>query len=327
MIMKHFKLCAALAATLCTGTTFATNHVAPGSWGLDIEYLYMKPTVDDTYFVIKQPSDTNNPIGSRINNDFDFHSGFRVGVAYGFCECGELQAYYTRLSAKQTKTVTGENLYITRGSSHFAENFELFEGSATSDLRLLYERVDANYDQLVYDCCGLDIYMNFGLEYAFLRFQEAYIYSGGGSINFGTEHSRTWGVGPQLGFEFDYKLCEFSNTMPGILSLNFLSSGSLLVGEGKSTTINIADEEIFVDVTDRSTTRIIPALHSRVALKYSTCFSNCFGASFEIGYEFNSYLRGMSRINFESSDALGLSTTNYYNFDVQGLFISALVSF
>ncbi len=70
---KFFSLFLMLSA----GALFA--RPCPGGWEVDLEYLYLFPTVDDTYFVLDAPATAGFPNGTRENNDFGFHSGFRVG--------------------------------------------------------------------------------------------------------------------------------------------------------------------------------------------------------------------------------------------------------
>lgn len=324
-MLKHFRLCTALFA-LSAGTLMANNHPSPGSWGITGEYLYLRPSVDETNFVISSPTTSEFPTGKREHNDFQFHSGYRVGGAYGFCECpSELQIEYTHLSAKDSKTVNGDFLWGTLGHANFASNFENFAGSASSRLNVLYQRVDANYAQSVFNCCGLDLYAQFGLEYASLRFREHFAYQ---STILGTIHQRSkmWGIGPQLGFEFDYELYQFTDCLPGSLSLNVLSTGSLLVSKTRAREHNVLGETTFLDVHDHHTKRIIPALHTRIGLNYSTCISG-FGALLEVGYEFSSYFRALSRTTFPDDVATGLSSTNYYNFDIQGLYVDAMITF
>lgn len=334
-MLKSLKLSMALIAILSIGTIFAANHPMPNTWGFTGEYLFLKPIIDDTGFVIVEPTGilTGQALGNIIDNDFDFKSGYSAGLAYGLCECGELQAKYTRISSKQSKTVTGPILGGTRGSALFlVGNFEQFNGSASSNLRLLHERLEIYYAQSALDCCGIDLYLRFGIEGAFLRLHEEAIYNSiitptsflNGVVN---EQSRTWGVGPQIGFEIDYCLFGSLETLRKTLSLNFQTSGSLLVGQNRIRHRDFTDVfGVYTDVTRTPNTMLIPALHSRVGLKYEGCFFSYADFSLEVGYEFNSYFKGLSRITFPS----GIPNKNFmsiYNFDLQGLYASAMLTF
>lgn len=323
---KLFRFCTFLM-TLSLGSLFANSHPAPGEWELSADYLFLKPTFDDTYFVIKSPQTTTFPNGRRENNDFDFESGFRVGAKYALCDCAsEAEISYTWLGASEKKVVSGDFLWGTIGRADFASAFENYTGSAGSKLHLLYQRLDALYSQEIYNCCGLDFYLQFGLETAYLRLNEQYEYLNVTTLGEIDQRSKTWGVGPQLGIALDYELCECTCFLPGTLSLNVVSSGSILASETSTNERNILAGTSLLNVSDRNTWRTIPAFHSRVGLNYDVPYS-CFDINFEIGYEFSSYLRALSRVSFPDDVADGLASTNYYNFDVQGLYVSASVRF
>lgn len=316
----------AMGLVLCTGSLFAHIHPGQGGWGLDAEWLYLFPTVDDTYFVLDADASATNPTGTRRNNDFGFQSGFRVGGYYGACECDrEFQIYYTRLYASENRTVTGSFLWATLGRPDLTSSFENYSGSATSDLSLMYHRLDGIVAQRGWCFCGTTLYFQGGLEFAYLRLHENYQYR---STSLGeiSQKSQAWGVGPQGGVEFDYNICQFSCCCPGTLSLAVFSTGSLLVSKTQSEVHNTLAGVTVANVGDEHTWRIIPAWHTRIGFNYQTCFS-CFAAALEIGYEFNTYVRGLSRIEFPDDVADGECFTNYYNFDVQGLYVSLAVAF
>lgn len=323
-MLKFYRFFLICLMTIQTGVLSAYVRPCPGQWALDIEYLYLLPSVDDTYFVIKSPSsDSSNVIGSRKNNDLGFHSGFRVGGAYAFCECSRsFQAYYTRLNAQEAKTVSGNFLWATLGRPDFASEFESYNGSAHSKLNLLYQRVDGFFDQQIWCCCGVDLSLFAGFEYAYFRLREQYEYLSSNNVGNINQKSKTWGIGPQLGLAFNYRICNLSCCCPGALNLAFSGSCSTLAGKTKTRENNYLDGSKFLDVSDQDTWRLIPVAHARVGLNYDMCFS-CFGASLEVGYEFNSYFRTFSRVTFPDDVADSLCFTNYYNFDVQGLYVAA----
>ncbi len=94
----------------------------PDAWRLSADFLYFMPTVDDTYFAINSPIIGNfTLLGTRSNNNFGFNPGFRVGAEYAFCQTRrDIQAFYTYLHAEQTKTISGDNLWATVGSTSFS---------------------------------------------------------------------------------------------------------------------------------------------------------------------------------------------------------------
>lgn len=299
-----------------------------GQWKVIGEYLYWQPSVDDTYFVIDSPESTTFPNGTRKNNDFNFHSGYRVGGAFLFCDCErELQITYTNLNFKQNKEVAGDFLWATVGRPDVVSAFESFAGTADSGLKFTYQNIDAFYAQQLFDCCGLDFGVQIGLEAVELKLHETYTYTSATTTAIIHQHCKTNGIGPKLGFAIGYELYQSDNcTCPGTLSLNVISSGSILAADTKTSSDDSLDGVLDLDVSDKKAWRVIPALHARVGLNYDTTFS-CVDASLEIGYEFTSFLRGLSRHSFADDVGDGFCSSNYYNFDMQGLYVSASVTF
>jgi len=309
----------------------AHRQPQPGGWAVEGTYLYLLPSIDDTYFVLDSPIGsfgTNGVQGTRKNNDFCFASGFRAGGTYAFCECDRsLSAYYTRLKTQQTRTVSGQFL-TPIGSLRTLEAIDPYAGSATSTNDLLYQRVDGLLSQQLLCCCNINVFLHGGLEYAYFRLNEQDDYRANtGAFASVNEKVNTWGVGPQVGFRGDYDVCTFNSCCPGILSVNVLASGALLASKTSYFTDQVtSNAALSTQVADEATWRIIPALHLRFGFNYLACFS-CFNASLEVGYEFNSYLRNGARVVYLDDSAQGLSTTNFYNLDLQGLYVSAIFSF
>ncbi len=330
-MFKLLRWCSVLTI-LSAGSLLATNHPCPGNWGVSVDFLYLKPSVDDTYFVIQSPTTSTAPNGTRKNNDFHFHPGFRIGGVYEFCECNqELQVYYTRLSCKQSKTLSGSFFWPTAGhpfrTGDGIDPFNDYTGTASSSVQTLYQRVDANFAQQTLCCCGLDVYLQLGLEYAYLHLNETDTYAITDNVTSNVyQKSRAWGIGPQLGTSIEYQLCECEDYLPGKLSFTGLASGSLLASQSNGSTRQTVGVASSLSVSDPNTWRIIPALHARVGLNYATTIS-CYDANLEIGYEFNTYLKGLGRAVFLDSTALGSSTSQYRDYDVQGLYISAAMQF
>lgn len=306
--------------TLFTGTLLASNHPEPGEIGLSAEYLYLMPSLDDTYFVLLSGYDADFPNGTRICNNFDFYPGYRLGAIYSFDCNQELSLFYTNLKAHQTKKVLGNYLWATMGSADVYTSFENFAGFARSDLNLGYSRLDALIDYKMYHCGDTSIYLIYGFEYSQLKLREKYTYQ---ILNYTSktsdQFSKTWGIGPEFGFEFDYIL---SN----LLTFNFKSTGSLLAGQTKGNHRDNTGGALVVETLDNDSTRIIPAFHASFGI--STEFSvKCRKVIIEAGYEFNSYVRGLARSSYPDDEAPGFCATNYYNFDIQGVYISGSVNF
>ncbi len=319
----------------------------PNYWRFSGDYLYLLPTVDDTYFVIDSPVETatslsaSYPNGKRKNNDFGFHSGFRVGAEFAMCHGKrELEAYYTYFSAHKSRHVSGDFLSATLGPSGIGADLQDYPGTASSKLNLLYERLDVDLSQHVVNAAGVQFYVKTGLEYAYTHFNEKYLYSQPSAIleGFLSQKSKFWGIGPQFGLGVDYNFYESPSceSCRQVFSITGLFSGSLLVGQRKgkvfssesfiSSETGLPFTQLLADIKDEKTTRIVPALHGRVGLSY-TVRSQSAGFTAEVGYEFNSYIRGLTRTLFINGGSTSDCLSDYYNFDVQGLYASAGVSF
>lgn len=325
--MKFFRF---LFLWGCLATTALVARL-PNSTGVafDAEFLYLLPTVDDTYFVIVSPTPALPENAERINSDFSFSPGFRVGLTYGLCQCTrEAQLYYTRLRSTESKTVSGTGLYGTRGTATIDSGIADYTGTASAALDLLYQRVDGLLNQQLWGNQGFDFSVCAGLEYAYLRLNEYFEYAPTGGltdiVRTVKQVSKTQAIGPQVGFTLAYDLFHQAYFLPGALSFVTHSSGSILAARTHEL-LALPNTGGF-DVGDERSWRVVPAFHARLGLNYEMCFS-CVNTSLEVGYEFNTYLRGLSRIMVPDDVGIAYSFNNYYNFDNQGLYIAATARF
>lgn len=302
----------------------------PDHWRISGSFLYLLPTLDDTYFVMDSGITTIFPNGKRLNNDFGFNPGFQVGAEYACCDTlREVQAFYSHLSASQHRTVTGTHLWATLGCPNLTRNFENYNGTASSNLDLLYHNLELNLSQEVWGCSSLYINVQPGVEYAYLRLEEDYNYNAGvGGVGTIDQKSRTWGVGPKMGVSMDYSLYQGSLTCSSTQAFALTSrfSGSILMGRGKTRNSQILTTINELRTFDEHTWRTIPALHANVGLSYLV-YTSWVGISLTVGYEFNTYVRALAKTVFPDIAADGLCFTNYYNFDIQGLYVTGALSF
>ena len=304
----------------------------PDAWRLSADFLYFMPTVDDTYFAINSPIVGDfTLLGTRSNNNFGFNPGFRVGAEYAFCQTRrDIQVFYTYLHAEQRKTISGDNLWATVGSTEFSTPFSFYQGSASSKLKLLYQRLDFNVSQHIIDAHGFNFYVQPGLEYAYLRLQQSYRFEMPSFPGTVYQQSRGWGLGPQLGLGFDSNLYQGAlcskSSIAHALTVSGLFSSSILTGQERTRELDTREGDVTNDLRDELAWRIIPAMHARMGLAYLV-HGCCMGASLSVGYEFNTYIRGLAKTIFPSTASTSNAVTNYYNFDVQGLDISVAVTF
>ena len=304
----------------------------PDAWRLSADFLYFMPTVDDTYFAINSPiAGDFTLLGTRNNNNFGFNPGFRVGAEYAFCQSRrDIQIFYTYLHAEQSKTIFGSDIWATVGSTEFSSAFNYYSGSASSQLKLLYQRLDFNVSQHIIDAHGFNLYVQPGLEYAYLRLQQSYQFERPGIPGTVYQQSRGWGIGPQLGLGFDSNLYQgllgSKRSIGHAVTVSSLFSSSILTGQGRTWELDAREGSVTNDLRDELAWRVIPAMHARVGLAYLV-HGSCMGASLSAGYEFNTYIRGLAKTTFPNTASPSNCVTNYYNFDVQGLDISVAFTF
>lgn len=312
---------------LAASPLLASQYPSAGNLEISGDFLYFMPTVDDTYFVTNSPITSTFPNGTRTNNNFEFSPGFRAGIGYGFCNSRALELSYSWLGTTQNKTINGSFLWATIGRPDFTSVFENYSGSASSSLSTLYQNFEATFIQQTAKLCGLNVNLQAGIEAAYLRLQETLSYHITGSV-LGTidQKSRTWGVGPQFGFDLDYEITHFGCRYPSSLSFFAGASGSILTGETKTNENNVLAGALLLNTIEKNAWRVFPAFHANVGFNYDIAICG-WDTSFQIGYEFNTYLRGLSRVEYPDDVADGLSYNSYNNYDVQGLFVSAAVRF
>ena len=318
----------------------ANSHPAPGEWEVEGEYLFLKPAVDDTYFVIDTPStvEIDSPtvlIGNEKNNNLDFNSGYRVGIAYTFCDCEtEMALKYTQFNADHKRTIAGEYLSPTIGIEDFTYEMADYTGFAHSKVGVQYQRADGLFAQKMCECKGLDFRVVFGVEFADLNVHQHIQYVPNSLVDSRytsrvNQKSNTWGVGPEIGIDYNFALGQCFDCMPDGLSFNVYSTGSLLIAESKSKVhfhYSSSTTTYPYEVSQEKSTRVIPAFHMGAALNYDLCMWD-WDTSIGIGYEFNTYLNSLLKTTNIAYYGYGLTSSNYNNFSLQGLSVSLAIRF
>jgi hypothetical protein len=318
-----------------SGAAHAGSGDAEGSFHFSADFVYLKPSAGDTFFAIANPVSNTMPIGDRMNNDLDYHPGFRVAGGYRLPGSGrDLELAYTRLALDQSRAIEGSFLFATLGAPDFSSLFENYTGRAESQLELTYERIDATFAQPV-RVADLDFSLHFGVEYASTRLREEYRYASATALGQIGESARTWGIGPQAGLGLDYGLFEGQAWLPGDLSIGMLSSASLLISQVASRANNavdvtpgngLVDPVTLVDVDDEDTSRIVPALHTRLGVTWGMPVMG-IPAAVSVGYQLDTYLGLLNEVTYPDDVGDGLADTDTQDFDTQGLFVSGTLRF
>lgn len=324
MVKKYLLL-----SLLFYGSLFGYFRPAPGDWNIMSSFLYLLPTVDDTYFVIKSPITTSFPNGTKENNDFNIWPGFRVGGAIGFCDSyRSINGYYSWLLAKKTRRVDGQFLWATMGPPDLIASFENYTGEASSSLDLLYQRADIVLTQRFWYNNRGELNFFGGLEFGYGRLQEDYLYRSS-AANVGTidQKSRFWGLGPEIGCAFDYLICQFTKRSPGILTLEAIVSASLLSTKNSESAFDLLNTTTVVNVTNAKSWRLLPVFHTLVGFNYDMWCLPCLRPSFALGLEFDCYSRALTRTIYTDDTAESTSLTNYYDLGLQGFYASLTLTF
>jgi hypothetical protein len=302
------------------------------------ELLFLKPTLDDTYFVIRSseqgpPSPSPvGPSGQRKNDEFDLEPAFQIGARYEFADSGRgFELDYTRLDAEATESVSGDFLWATRGTPDFnfafGPNTGGYTGSASADIDATYQRIDVLVTQ-PWHVSGLDLGIQFGLEWADFRVGEEYVYVDNGTNLIGrvSAASRSSGVGPALGLGLGYELGAPWN-LPGSFSVRAGSSVGLLLSETHTRTAGVLVTAPVFGLRDDEASRVLTAIHARFGVTYELPLADRIAATIGAGYEIDTYLRGLTRVEFVDDVGKSLAKTTYDDFDLQGLYASFGVVF
>lgn len=299
---------------------------ASGGPSVFAELLFLKPTLDDTYFVINSLTSTAFPNGQRTNNDYDYEPAFRVGAVYAFADTGRsVELSYLRLDTDASETVAGDFLWATVGRADVASAFENYSGTASAHTDALFQRIDVHVTQ-PWQFAGMEIGFQFGAEWADFRVGENYAFASAIATGTVSSASRSWGIGPEAGLGLSWEICHTCG-IPGAFTVNAGSSIGLLLTETNARASETLTGALQLSVRDQQTSRVLPAIHARVGLGYALALAERIGLTAGAGYQIDSYPRGLTRMAFVDDVADSLVTTDYYDFDAQGVYASLGVVF
>lgn len=298
-------------------------------WGVAGEYLFWRPDVDDTQFVVVTNSTATAFVNGQIKgNDFGFHSGFRVEGAYSLGCTSDLHFRYARLVCDSSQTYDSPNgtdlLWPTQGALNQVPPFLV--GSANSSIDFRFQNAELLYSNRIWNSNSCSRFYVFGgLQYFDFKFGEQFTYTSGDIIDIVSRKFRGYGIGPELGVEFDIPLnfcwCGWDRLNLAVVGQ---ASGSLLAQSQHLRYTVIPIGFAIEDVHTNATWRVVPAFNIRGGLRYaSTCW--CLNFDLEVGYEFNSYLRSLTRLGNDVGFAFYF--LNNDNLNMQGLYASLGLTF
>jgi hypothetical protein len=316
------------AASTAAGASPAPDAPSAGVPELFAELLFLRPTLDDTAFVLSSHASTSFPNGKRESDEFDYEPAFRIGAGYEIADTGRsVELSYTRLEAEATESVSGNFLWATVGHPDFAGSFQNYAGSAFADIDADYQRIDLHVTQ-PWQAAGVELGLDFGLEWADFRVGETYRFVNTGTATTGSvsSASRSWGIGPEIGLGLGFQICG-SCGIPGVFSLSAGSSIALLLTDTNLRSSSVASGAPVVSIRDDETSRVIPAIHARGGFTYSVPVAQRVAATASVGYQIDTYLNGLTRAAFVDDIAQSLVSTHEYDFDLHGVYLALGVVF
>ena len=302
----------------------AAAEPRPGTPRMIAQLLFIRPTLDDTAFVLSSPVSTTFPNGHRESNEFEHEPAFRIGAGYTVAESGRsVELSYSRLSANADETVRGDFLWATVGHPNFATSFEDYTGSASASIDADYQQIDLHVTQ-PWQVSGIELGLLFGLEWADFRVGERYRFVNDDTATTGVVSgaSRSWGIGPEIGLSLGYEICRECGIPGGAFSLSAGSSLSLLLTDTHTRASSVASGAPLVSIHDEETSRVITAIHASAGFAYAMPVTERISASAGVGYQIDSYLDGLTRAAFVDDVGQSLSSTRDYDFDLQGIYLS-----
>ena len=72
---------------------------------------------------------------------------------------------------------------------------------------------------------------------------------------------------------------------------------------------------------------MLTVIHARVGVGYEVPLADRIAATVGVGYQIDTHLRGLTRMEFVDDVGRGLASTDYYDFDLQGVYASIGVVF
>ena len=307
--------------------------------------LILKPTIDQNSYVI---SSTNNRFGGEVYPDGERHlvkseydAGFRIETLCPIWPAPKnvLNLRFAYLDANNSSDTTGPFLFDTVGyPGHGAQAPEdtTYNGTAKMRHQYLYYGADATINRPLFDECFDNLTLLFGLHYSYIKFRQKFLSEGTYIVTDEPLHtvsnrfrikSTFWGIGPEVGIDYNYLLPCFRAC--GDIGLNANFRGMLLASENNSKLQDITTRTgpVGVNVKNKhAILRINPAFHAQLGLNYAYA-GDCCNTFFEIGYEFNWYSKSINKITSYDVAFAGDTIDAFEDLCLQGPFIRLNVSF
>jgi hypothetical protein len=349
--MKHYikslqrKVCFYTTAILgITQALSAFTFPAPETYEVRGELLYLKPTVDQSYYAVKSINnivgENNFPFGKRYNNRSEFKPGFRIEGAYGLCGgVHALDGRFAYFTSKHSNSVSGNFLFDTTGFPGFgaqAPEDTTYAGRSTSKQNFKYYAGDLTFNRTMLECCPENLYVMMGLHVAYAQLNDHFT-STGNSIDDGKNvpvanklirKSHFWGIGPQIGLDYKYLVTDFCSCDRGTLSFEGSARASLLCSTNHSdlhySTQRTGTRGVKLD--NKSLFRVTPSVDAKLGLIYNYVYCS-YELNLEFGYEMIWYSDAVNTVYGTDVAFAGDSIDIFSSMNLQGPYVSLGVSF
>lgn len=314
-----------------------------------IELLYFKPTIDQSYYAItssrnvfKTPTKDPEffPNGTRHNNDPDFHVGFRIETMFQpSAMCNGLDLRFAYYNHAHTSRLNGEFIFDTSvfpGSGAARPEDLPYTGSTRYKEHFKYYAFDATFNRLTINCCPENLTFLLGLHFAYIQLNERQNSSGFSTLlisPFNQEaffnnlhrNSNFWGLGPQLGFDYQYF---FPQCCAGNFGIRTDVRASLLATHTRAKLSNISNHTgpVGAHIRNQPSWRINPCADVKLGVTYNYPFCFC-NATFELGYELLWYSNCIDAITGFDPAFAGVGMDLFSNLSLQGPYFAIGASF
>ncbi len=311
---------------------------------LHLSILALKASCDQNSYVI---SSTNNRFGEEVYPDGDRHlvsSKFRTGVRVeSLCPvwpspCNILNLRFTYFQGSNSNDTSGPYLFDTVGypgnGAQYPED-TTYAGTAKMHHHYRYYSADSTLNRPLLDHCFDNLTLLFGLHYTYIKFREKFLSTGIGLIpafarspivisdliNYYRTESSFWGIGPELGVNYNYLLPCFRAA--GDFGLNINMRGVLLASSNDASIRAVSPRTgpNGVNVKNKhAIMRLNPACLAQLGFNY-TYSGDCCTTFFEIGYEFNWYSKCINKITSYDIGFAGDTFDAFEDLCLQGPFV------
>jgi hypothetical protein len=312
----------------------------PGCVAVGADWLYMTAAIDQPYYVITSNSE-DLAHGKRYGSNQHRHRGYRVEALYRFCN----RLSETRVRFTHIPRFSDKNAVISKTSIQpvFATPKEAntAPGSATLHEDFNVFALDFLFGQTLFNFCNFRFLFQAGLQYGYASFVEKVIFNttqvGGVNPRIVFSRSKVVGAGPEIGFDFSYKIWRWF-TFTGRGSSAFLISNRKASFNDNGTQKSTGRES--TTATNSANWIVVPTTDLRLGLAFRTpcdfrrwfdcspiAALGCLDIDFEIGYEVIAFYKAVDRIFFSDDTVPGNSVDEIMDLTFHGPYIHLGLSF